>query len=172
MFSKTDIENYFNSEKAGSWVFIGLGITAILLALVFVFFLKTSLYKGMAVPMAAMGMILAIIGISVYSRSGRQLLDNVYAYENNPAKLKNEELPRMKKVMKSFVLLRWIEITLFLTGAGVYFYFIRDFRQDFWRGFGFTLAIMALVALSADYFAEKRARIYTKGLETITSNPE
>jgi hypothetical protein len=75
----------------------------------------------------------------------------------------------MKKVMKSFVIIRWVEIILFIVGAGLYIYFIRDFRQDFWRGFGFALAIMAIVALAADYFAEKRGRVYTNGLKSFTS---
>jgi hypothetical protein len=172
IFSKTDIEKYFNAEKAESRVLTTLGIAAILLALVFVFFFKISLHKGMAIPLAAVGTILAIVGITVYSRSDRQRNDIAYAFENNPEKLKSEELPRMKKVMKSFIVYRWIEIIIFIMGTALYIYFIRDFRQDFWRGFGFTLAIMAAVALSADYYAEKRGRNYTRGLETFTSNPE
>ena len=75
----------------------------------------------------------------------------------------------MKTVMKSFIVYRWVEIVLFLVGAGLYIYFIRDFRQDFWRGFGFALAIMALLALAADYFAEKRGHVYLNGLESFTS---
>lgn len=170
MFSKADIEKYFIAEKQESWVFMVIGFGAIILALFFVFILKSSLYKGMAVSMAAIGMILAIIGITVYSRSDQQRIDMVYVYDMNPDKLKNEELPRMKKVMRSFVLYRWIEIVLFITGAGLYIYFIRDFRHDFWRGFGFALAFMALLALSADYFAEKRGQRYLNGLISFTSN--
>jgi drug/metabolite transporter (DMT)-like permease len=74
-------------------------------------------------------------------------------------------MPRMKKVMKRFAIYRWVKIFLFLVGAGVYIYFIRDFRHDFWRGFGFAIATMALLALTADYFAEKRGSVYAKGLE-------
>jgi hypothetical protein len=113
---------------------------------------------------------MAAVGFTVYKRSDKQRTDNVYAYNMNPLKLKNEELPRMKKVMKSFVLYRWIEIFLLVAGIGLYIFFIRDFRHDFWRGFGFSLALMALLALGADYFAEKRGHTYTKGLESFTSN--
>jgi hypothetical protein len=170
MFSKTDIEKYFIGEKQESWVFMAIGIAGILLAIIFFFILKSNLQKGMAVPLFAIGLLLAVVGFTVYKRSDQQRVNNVYAYDMDPAKLKNEELPRMKKVMKSFVLYRWIEIFLFAAGVALYIYFIRDFRHDFWRGFGFTLAIMALLALSADYFAEKRGHHYTKGLETFTSN--
>jgi drug/metabolite transporter (DMT)-like permease len=169
MFSKTDIEKYFTGEKQESWIFMAIGIAGILVAIIFFFFLKTNLHKGMAIPLFVTGLMLGIVGYTVYKRSDRQRIDNVYAYDMNPARLKNEELPRMKKVMKSFVIYRWVEIFFLLTGAGLYIYFIRDFRHDFWRGFGFTLAIMALLALGADYFAEKRGHVYTKGLESYTS---
>ena len=170
MFSKKDIENYFIAEKRESRLFMIMGIGGVFLALDFVFLFKAPLYKGMALPMAALGIILAIVGITVYNRSDRQRLDNMYAYDNNPLQLKNEELPRMRKVMKSFVLYRWIEIIFILIGAGLYIYFIRDFHHDFWRGFGFGLAFMAVLALPADYFAEKRGHLYTRGLESFSSN--
>jgi hypothetical protein len=170
MFSKADIERYFVGEKQESWVFIAIGIAGIILAIIFFFVLKSNLHKGMAVPLLIIGLLLTVIGFTVYKRSDAQRKDNVYAYDMNPTKLKEQELPRMKKVMKSFVTLRWIEIALFIIGVALYIYFIRDFRYDFWRGFGFTLAIMAILSLSADYFAEKRGKIYTKGLESFTSN--
>jgi len=162
MFTKTDIEKYFNAEKAESWVFMAIGITGIILAIVFFFFLKTNLYKGLAIPLASVGLLLGVVGYTVYKSSDQQRIDNVYAYDMNPDNLKNKELPRMKKV--------WVEIFLFLVGTGLYIYFIRDFYNDFWRGFGFALAIMALLALTADYFAEKRGHVYTKGIETFISN--
>jgi drug/metabolite transporter (DMT)-like permease len=165
MFTKTDIEKYFNAEKAESWVFMAIGIAGLALAVVFFFFLKTNLYRGMAVPLALIGLLMGIVGFTVYKRSDQQRIENVYAYDMNPGQLKDKELPRMKKVMKSFAVYRWLEIFLFLSGAGLYIYFIRDFRQDFWRGFGFALAVMALLALGADYFAEKRGHVYTKGIE-------
>ena len=169
MFSKTDIEKYFNAEKAESWVFMAIGITGIILAIVFFFFIKTNLYKGMAIPLVSIGLLLGIVGFTIYKGSDEQRIENVYAYGMNPSLLKNKELPRMKTVMKSFVVYRWVEIILFLVGAGLYIYYIRDFRQDFWRGFGFALAIMALLALAADYFAEKRGHVYINGLESFTS---
>jgi len=170
MFTKTDIEKYFNAEKAESWVFMAIGITGIILAIVFFFFLKTNLYKGLAIPLASVGLLLGVVGYTVYKSSDQQRIVNVYAYDMNPDNLKNKELPRMKKVMKNFVIYRWVEIFLFLVGTGLYIYFIRDFYNDFWRGFGFALAIMALLALTADYFAEKRGHVYTKGIESFISN--
>ena len=85
----------------------------------------------------------------------------------NPSQLKDKELPRMKTVMKNFVLYRYMELFLLLTGVALYIYFIRDISHDFWRGFGLALAIMAALALAADFFAEKRGKAYTKGIESF-----
>ncbi len=127
--------------------------------------LKTSFYTGAATPLLLLGLLLAVVGYTVLRRSDKDRIRNVYAYDMNPAELKEKELPRMKIVMRNFVIYRWLEIFLFGAGAGLYIYFIRDFENDFWRGFGLALAVMALIALMADYFAEKRGRVYKKGLE-------
>ncbi len=50
MFTKADIEKYFNAEKAESLLFLGIGIAGIIVAVLFLFVLKTQFYKGAAVP--------------------------------------------------------------------------------------------------------------------------
>jgi drug/metabolite transporter (DMT)-like permease len=169
MFTKTDIEKYFNAEKAESWVFMAIGIAGIIAAIIFFFVLKTNFYKGAAIPLLLVGLLLGVVGYTVYKRSDEDRKRNVYAYDMNPAELKEKELPRMKTVMKNFVVYRWVEIFLLLAGAGLYIYFIRDFKHDFWRGLGIGLAVMALLALTADYFAEKRGTAYLKGIESFVN---
>lgn len=170
MFSKTDIEKYFTGEKQESLLFVIIGISAIVLAVIFFFFLKTNFYKGAAIPLFLVGLIMGIVGFTVYKRSDDDRIRNVYAYDMNPSQVKEKELPRMQTVMKNFVIFRWVEIFLFLVGIALYVYFIRDFNNDFWRGLGLVLAIMALIALTADYFAERRGKIYTNGIRSFTSN--
>jgi hypothetical protein len=167
MFTKADIEKYFTGEKQESLLFVFIGIAGIVTAIIFFFFLKTNFYKGAAIPLLLIGLLLGFVGYSVYKRSDSDRVRNVYAYDMNPAELKEKELPRMKTVMKNFVIYRYTEIFLLLLGAALYIYFIKDFKNDFWRGFGLALAIMALLALAADFFAEKRGKIYTKGIESF-----
>jgi len=169
MFTKTDIERYFNAEKAESWVFMAIGIAGIIAATIFFFFLKTNFNKGAAVPFVLIGLLVGIAGYTVYKRSDDDRMRNVYAYDMAPNELKEKEIPRMEKVMKNFIIYRWIEIVLLLAGAALYIYFIRDIRNDFWRGLGLALAIMAVLALAADYFAEKRGHIYLDGLKSFVS---
>ena len=165
MFTKTDIEKYFNAEKQESLLLLLIAVTAIIVAIVFLFFLKTNFYKGAAIPLLLIGLLLAVVGYTIYKRSDEDRKRNVYAYDMNPTQLKERELPRMKTVMKNFVIYRYTEIFLLLAGVALYIYFIRDIKHDFRRGFGLALAVMALLALAADFFAEKRATAYTKGLE-------
>jgi hypothetical protein len=167
MFTKTDIEKYFNAEKAESLLFLGIGITAIIAAILFFFLLKTELFKGAAVPIVLIGLLLGIVGFTVYKRSDADRIRNVYAYDMNPGELKDKEIPRMEKVMRSFIILRYTEIALALAGLGLVFIFRTNTGQQFWFGFGLGLFIMATLALYADSLAEKRGHIYLEGLKTL-----
>jgi ABC-type xylose transport system permease subunit len=169
MFTKADIEKYFNAEKQESLLFVGVGIAALVLAIVFYFVCKTPFYKGAAIPLLLVGLLLGVVGFTVYKRSDSDRLRNVYAYDMNPGELKTKEIPRMVTVMKSFVMYRYTEILLAIAGFFLFFYFRNNAGQQFWKGLGCTLAIMALIALAADYFAEKRGKVYISGLQDFVS---
>lgn len=167
MFTKTDIEKYFNAEKNESLLFIILGIMAIVLALVFFFYLKTSWCKGFAIPFLLVGLMHLIAGYTIYNRSDEDRKRNVYAYDMNPAELKDKEIPRMEKVNKNFVIYRYAEIALLLLGLGLFFYFRSNMDKSFWVGLGVALAIEAAVSVGADFFAEQRAGHYTVGIRSF-----
>jgi hypothetical protein len=166
MFTKADIEKYFNAEKNESLLFIIIGIAAILLALIFFFYLKTNWHKGFAIPFVIVGLMQLTIGFTVYKRCDAERKRNVYAYDMNPGELKTNEIPRMQKVNTNFVIYRFTEIALLLAGAGIFFYFRNHTEKSFWVGLGMALAIEAAISLGADFIAEKRAHQYTTGLQT------
>jgi hypothetical protein len=85
------------------------------------------------------------------------------------AYVRQHELPRMQKVMRNFILYRYVEIFLFVAGLGLFFYFRNSPGHSFWRGFGLTLAVMTFITYVADHFAEKRGADYTNGLMNFTS---
>ena len=165
MLTKEAIEKYFLAEKAESWIFMAIGIAGIVMGIIAVFFLKTSFYKGLAIPLVLVGLLLGIVGFTVYKRSDEDRIRNVYALSMNPGALKEKELPRMEVVMKNFVFYRYVEIALALLGVALFFYFNNKEAQLFWKGFGLALAIMALLAVTADYFAETRGYIYLTQLK-------
>lgn len=168
MFTKADIEKYFLAEKQESMLFLIIGAVAIMLAFVFYFFLKNNFYKGGAIPLLVIGLIQLIVGYTVYARSDEQRIDNVYAFDMNPDKLKNQELPRMKIVNKNFVIYRWVEIIILAVGIALIFCYYGNSSKAFLFGIGITLSIQSALMLGADYFAEKRAKIYTEHLENFT----
>ena len=83
MFEQRDfsfIYKYFIAEKQESLLFLIVGIVAVLLAVVFWFFIKSnpSFFKGAAIPLLAIGLIQVIVGYSVYSRTDKQKADIAY----------------------------------------------------------------------------------------------
>jgi len=169
MFTKTDIEKYFIAEKSESLIFLIVGIAAILVSIWFFGFLKTNFYKGAAIPLFVIGLIQLVVGYTVYARSDEQRISNVYAYSMDPDKLKNEELPRMKTVNKNFAIYRWAEIILLAVGLVLFFIFRSNPDKTFLFGMSITLALQAGLMLTADQIAEKRALLYSKGLEAFVN---
>jgi len=167
MLTKTEIEKYFIAEKNESLLFIIMGITAILLALVFFFYLKSNWYKGAAIPLLVLGLIHLVVGTIVFNRSDKDRIRMAYAYDMNPGELQTKEIPRMELVNKNFVVYRYAEIILLLTGLCLFFYFKSHKDKDFWGGLAVSLAIEAVISLGTDYFAEKRAVVYTNQLKAF-----
>jgi hypothetical protein len=175
MFEQRDfsfIYKYFIAEKQESLLFLIVGVVAVLLAVVCWFFIKSnpSFFKGAAIPLLAIGLIQFIVGYTVYSRTDKQKADIAYNIGMEPANyVKQTELPRLKTIMRSFVIYRWVEIAFIITGLALIFVFRLNADKTFWYGFGVALVIQAVIMLGADYFAEKRGKIYTDQLEKIIS---
>ena len=175
MFEQRDfsfIYKYFIAEKQESLLFLIVGIVAVLLAVVFWFFIKSnpSFFKGAAIPLLAIGLIQVIVGYSVYSRTDKQKADIAYNIGMDPVNyVKQTELPRMKTVLKSFVIYRWLEIAFIIAGLVLIFLFRTNVDKTFWFGFGVALAIQAAIMLGADCFAEQRGKVYTNELNVIAN---
>jgi hypothetical protein len=103
MFSKADIEKYFTGEKSESLLFLCIGIAAIVTAVIIFFALKTNFYKGAAVPLLLIGLLLGVVGFTVYKRSDEDRKRVAYTYDMNPQELQQKELPRMQTVMRTLL---------------------------------------------------------------------
>lgn len=173
MFEQRDfsfIYRYFTAEKQGSLLFITVGLVALLLGVIFWFFIKgqPSFYKGLAVPLVVLGLLQAIVGFTIYTRTDKQKTEIAYNIGMEPvAYVGKTELPRMKKVMKNFVLLRWLEIIFLVTGLVLLFIFRLNPDRSFWFGLGIALSLQAAIMLGADHFAEKRGKVYMEALQKI-----
>ena len=164
------IYKYFTAEKQESLLFIIIGIIAIIIAVIFFFFIKTNtaLFKGAIVPLLVLGIIELVAGYTVYVKSDKQSASVAYniGLEAN-AYANNKEIPRMETVMKNFIIYRWVEMALIIAGLVLVFLYRSNPDKSFWYGFGIAVAIQATIMLGADYFAEKRGKVYTAQLQEM-----
>lgn len=165
MLTKLDIEKYFIAEKQESLVFIIIGITALIISLIGLFVYKTQFWKGAAIPFIAIALLQIIVGYSVYGSSDLDRVRVVYALDMKPDELKNVELPRMDIVNKKFTIYRYVEVLLLVVGLVISILYSSKINNQFVYGIGLALAIQAAIMLGADYFAEKRALVYTNLLK-------
>jgi type IV secretory pathway TrbD component len=165
MFAKSDIEKYFGAEKSEAIVFIAAGVLAVLVSLIIMIWYRNAFNKGLVLPLVAVAIMHLAVGISVYGRADKQRTNNVYAYDMDPASLRDEELPRMQKVISNFVVLRWVEIVLASVGLLLIVLYRNSLEHMFFFGVGVGLMIQALLSLILDFFAEKRAHEYVDGLK-------
>lgn len=170
MFSKADVELYFNAEKSESLFFMVVGILGVLSAIVLFFALKQIWAKGAAIPVFLVGLLMVVVGYTVYSRSDAQRKDIAYKMDMNPNALTLQEIPRMEKVMANFVYYRYTEIFLLAAGIILFLVFRTKPTGQWWMGLGLSLAIMAAIMLLADGFAERRGAQYFKGLKEFSKN--
>ncbi|MFT3948855.1 MAG: hypothetical protein QM763_17965 [Agriterribacter sp.] len=169
MLTKTDIEQYFLSEKTAGLILMIAGAVAIIAAVSFLVFVKTSTYKGIAIPLILLGIAQLVMGYAPYNKSDKQRIDNVYAFDMNPGKLKTEEIPRMQKMLSSVK--RFLCIELAVLAAGIILILVN--RHDagntsskaFWMGAGIALAIQSFIFFSVDLFVLKNAKQYSAALE-------
>ena len=68
MLTKTDIERYFMAEKNESLLFISIGATAIAMAVLFFFYIKTDWCKGAAIPFLIVGLMHLVAGTIIFKR--------------------------------------------------------------------------------------------------------
>ena len=170
MFTKTDIETYFLAEKSAALFIVIVGIISIVAAAIFFAVIKTNFFKGAALVFLLVGLLELIAGIVVYRKSDTDRLTQVYAYDMNPSQIQNKELPRMKKVNRSFKILTYAELILGLAGIILFFTTSADPGKKFFSGLALALILQMVIVFWFDAVAEKRANQYTRGLEEFVQS--
>lgn len=156
------IVNYFNGEKAESYLFMFLGVIAFAMALYFFFSLNSTFWKGVAIPFLCVALLEFVVGFTIVKRTPSDLFRVENFMKHEPQNIKNIEIPRMEKVLHNFVIFRYLE--LILIGIGIILMY-SSMNDIFWRGIGLGLFIQASIVLGLDFFAEKRGHIYLDYLQ-------
>ena len=159
------VVKYFNGEKAESYIFILIGLIAFVMAIYFILGLKTSFWRGVAIPFILVAGLEFIVGYTIVIRSPKDIKRVENYIKSDPQNIKTLEIPRVEKVMNNFIIFRYVEIALIILGIALMYSSIHD---TFWRGIGLGLFIQASIVLSLDFFAERRGYIYLEHLTELT----
>lgn len=155
---------YFTGEKMESYIFILLGVIAFAMALNFFFVLKTSFWKGTAIPFFIVAFLEFVVGYTIVTRSPKDISRVEIYIRKEPQCIRTIEIPRMQKVLNNFIVFRYVEITLIILGVILMYSSMND---TFWRGVGLGLFIQASIVLCLDFFAERRGHIYFVHLQEL-----
>ncbi len=71
--------------------------------------MASSFGKGIAIPFILVSVLEIIVAISLIYRSPKDNISHVNNIENKQLKLKKEEIPKMEKAIKNFVVFRYFE---------------------------------------------------------------
>ena len=151
------VVKYFTGEKTESYLFIILGIISLLTAAYLILAMKTTFWKGVSIPFLLVAILELSVGFTLVKRSPEDIARVKTFITKEPLKIKTDEIPRMKKVMRNFLLFRYFEVALIFLGIILMYSSLKD---TFWRGLGLGLFLQASIVLSLDFFAERRGHIY------------
>jgi hypothetical protein len=176
-FDLNYIYKYFDEEKQASLLFLVIGLLTIIVGVIFYFFVhdvpELAFYRGAAFPLIIIGALMFAAGVSINFKIEKQQKNIAYNVGLNAKGYINEtEMPRMKKVMSLFVVLRWIEIVLVITGTALIILFYNKPDKLFLFGVGLALTVQATIILATDFFAEKRAKEYSHHMQLILKEEE
>lgn len=170
MFGRVEIEKYYSAEKRENFLLIVLGEMAIVLATIFFLPLKEDFYQGAGISLVLSGILVCVFKLICFSRNDLLYVDCLYNREMFPSVFKTEELPRMKTVIKQYIISRNVTVILLLCGSFLYCYSCKGLNNDFLSGMGLTIAIMSFIVLILNLFALRRGNIYLKQLESFTAS--
>ena len=160
------MQTYFRGERIEALYFI------VPVGLVFIAFAGVTLRAerggfawGLAIPLAAFGVVAVIVGLTVGLRTPGQVEAIERGYQENPSTMIAEELPRMEKVNANWPVLIGTWAALVVVGLGLRF----GVKADWAHGLGPALIVVGAIGFLIDGFAERRARPYTAALEAVAA---
>jgi len=158
-----NILNYFNGERIQC--FIG-AIASIIFIAISVFFLlqQKTFLKGIAYPIILLSILLLLICIGIITRTSNNIERVSAFHKETPDRIQIEEIPRMEKVMKSFKMIKKIEVVIFIIGLVLTYLF---WRNELIRGIAIGLVVISISLYTFDHIAESRGEKYIQFLKSI-----
>ncbi|MBK7233677.1 MAG: hypothetical protein IPH93_15790 [Saprospiraceae bacterium] len=157
------IDQYFNEEKFQCSV--GLVISILFLAVAAYFLYQpSSFYKGLAYSIMPISFLFLMICTMIVLRTPKDIVRVNSYYTTEPLKLKTEELPRMNKIMNSFVIIKKVELGMLLISLIICILF---WKNDLIKGITIGLIVQSVGLYYFDYHASTRGAVYLEFLKSI-----
>jgi hypothetical protein len=157
------IINYFNGEKFQCAIGAIASIIFIATSIFFLFQQKIFL-KGMAYVAIPLSAFLLIICLGVIFRTSKDIARVTTYQKESPARIQSEEIPRMEKVMKSFGIIKKVELAIFIIGLALSIIF---WRNELMRGIAISLVVMGISLYVFDHVAESRGETYIQYIKSL-----
>ncbi|MEZ4436675.1 MAG: hypothetical protein R3F65_30105 [bacterium] len=150
---------YFTGEKHGAVALLVIGGAALTAGLVLV--ATKSDYRAMAIPLGLVALIQLAVGVGLYARTDPQVDALVEQHTAEPTAMIAAETQRMGTVMKSFEIIKIVELVIIALGVALTYAFA---HRPAIHAVGIGLIIQATVMLVFDLTAERRAVPYVDAL--------
>lgn len=155
------ISTYFNAERAESMLFIAVGVIALAVSAWCLLVLRKPFFNGMAVTLAVVAALQLIVGVTVYQRSAQDTARVQQMVQSAPERIRSEEVPRMRVVMRNFKIYLGVELALLILSLVV---ILLASPGGFLRGAAMGLALQAVFTAVLDLVATRRGDAYLSWL--------
>ena len=160
------MQAYFRGERVEALFYVlPAGLVLLSLAATALMTDRGGFGWGLAVPLVLFGLLLAGAGAGIAWRTPGQAAELEKNYQQNPAAMVAEELPRMEKVNANWPRLIATWAVLVLVGLALRF----GLKAEWAHGVGPALIVAGAIGFLVDGFAERRAKPYTAALEALAA---
>lgn len=160
------LHEYFNGERVEAFAFImPAGLVLFVLAGAAMKSGGGPFGLGMAVPCVIFGLVLVGTGLGVGFRTAGQVATLEAELASAPKRMLEKELPRMRRVNANWPLILSVWTVLVVAGLALRF----GLKAEWAHGVGPALIVVGAFGFLIDGFAERRARPYTKALESLAA---
>ena len=164
--AKAVMQDYFDGEKTGGYVLVGMGIAGIASG-TFLLEADCPVRVGMSYPLLAVGALHVAAGVYIGIASDNRITDFSREIDRDGQAWVERERDRMDGVQTQFTVLKLVELGLIAGGAGVAYWAYRNGRPKL-EGAMVGIAIEAAATLAFDIWASRRADGYADDLGSLT----
>ena len=159
---EAEMTRYFAGERAESGLLLGGAVAAAVVSAALV--ALRSPYRAMGWPLVAVGVVQLVVGGTVFLRTPGQVARLTGQLRSSPSAYQLAEAARMRRVQRSFVLYKRIQIGLLAIGLALAS--IEGYGRTLYA-VGMGLMLEAGLMLFLDLRAERRGHRYLEMVKTL-----